>query len=240
MAAINILWIVLACIGSYLFGSIPFSVWIGKLATGTDLRDKHVKNPGGMNAVLTYGIKIGLPILLLDFFKGTASIALLDHVFALDYFIAPDGSNIWHSLATILGSMCCIAGHNYPVWLKFEGGQGLGVYMGTIWYLNPIVFVFYSVAMILVMVYLRLNLRIGTMFVLFGCIILIMFIQINPPWTMMPYNRFLGMPDFLQLKQGIILLAMFLMIFLRALQAILQKKQSATWTISKTGEQEFQ
>ena len=72
MIAIYIVCVILACLVGYLLGSLPFSVWIGTLATGIDLREHGVKNPGGMNAAATYGLKIGLPIIFLDFLKGTA------------------------------------------------------------------------------------------------------------------------------------------------------------------------
>lgn len=54
MTAINSLWVGLACLGSYLSGSIPFSVWLGKLLTSKDLRNYNVGNPGGFNVAMTY------------------------------------------------------------------------------------------------------------------------------------------------------------------------------------------
>ena len=78
MALINILWVVLACLGAFLLGSIPFSVLIGVLATGKDLRQYNIGNPGGFNSLLTYGPAIGLPIIFLDILKGTVSIILID------------------------------------------------------------------------------------------------------------------------------------------------------------------
>ena len=101
MIFLKIILVCIACLGSYIIGSIPFSVWIGKLVKGTDLRNKKTGNPGGFNALRTFGPKIGLPIMFLDFFKGTITIALLDHLFSFDYFIASNGSNIWHILACI-------------------------------------------------------------------------------------------------------------------------------------------
>ena len=38
MALINILWLVLGLLASFLSGSIPYYVIIGRLATGKDLR----------------------------------------------------------------------------------------------------------------------------------------------------------------------------------------------------------
>lgn len=239
MIAVYITCVILACLVGYLLGSLPFSVWIGTLATGVDLREHGVKNPGGMNAAATYGLKIGLPIILLDFLKGTATIMLIDQLFALDFFINPEGVNIWHTITSILGPVCCILGHNYSIFLKFKGGQGLGVFLGTIYYLNPILFVFYGLGIIAAMLFFKLNVRIGTLVVIILDIILAMFVRINPPWSNMPAFRFPWTPWFMQVKLPLILLAMFAMIFIRALQAIRKQSASATWRVSNEGKKEF-
>jgi glycerol-3-phosphate acyltransferase PlsY len=239
MIAVYITCVILACLVGYVLGSLPFSVWIGKLATGVDLRNHGVKNPGGMNAAATYGLKIGLPIILLDFLKGTTTILLIDQLFALDFFISPEGINIWHTLASILGPTCCILGHNYSIFLKFKGGQGLGVFLGVIYYLNPILFVFYGLGIIVTMLLFKANVRIGTLVIIILEIFLLMFIRINPPWSNMPEFRFPWTPWFMQIKLPLILLGMFAMIFIRALQAIRKQSASATWRVSNDGKREF-
>jgi len=239
MASLNILWLVLACLGSYLLGSIPFSVWIGKLLKGIDLREHNIKNPGGMNAVMTFGRAIGLAIMLLDFGKGALLIGLIDHIFSLENFYAIDGSNIWYTLAVILGPMFGILGHNYPVWLKFKGGQGLGVFMGAIWYLNPLLFTFYAVGVICIVLFIKMNVRYGTMIVILLDIVLSLFIPLTPPWVNIHLNEFIWSPSFLNVKLMFIFLGMFVMLFLRAAQAVFQKKRSATWTVTTSGERVY-
>ena len=239
MIAIYITCVILACLVGYLLGSLPFSVWIGKLAKGIDVREHGVKNPGGMNAVSTFGMKIGLPIILLDFLKGTTTILLIDQLFALDFFINSEGINIWHTLASVLGPAYCILGHNYSIFLNFKGGQGLGVFLGVIYYLNPILFVFYGFGIIAAMLLFKANVRIGTLVVIILDIILVMFIRINPPWSNMPNFRFPWTPWFMQVKLPLILFAMFAMIFIRALQAIRKQSASAAWRISNDGKKEF-
>ena len=124
MAAIDILWLLLAFVGSYLIGSMPSSVWFGKILKGKDVREHHTKNPGGMNAVRTFGLAFGLFILFLDIFKGALTIALLDHLFSLDHFVAMDGSNIWHTLACIIGPGLCVLGHNYSIFMLGRDKEG--------------------------------------------------------------------------------------------------------------------
>ena len=111
MALINILWATIAGISAYLVGSIPFSLWVGRLAKGVDLREHNTGNPGGFNALRTFGPKLGFPILFLDELKGVITIALIDHLFSLQYFVESDGSNITHTIMCIIGPALCILGH---------------------------------------------------------------------------------------------------------------------------------
>ena len=98
MLALKILWIILACAGSFLSGSIPFAVWVSKAAKGKDPRDYNIGNPGAFNSFISFGPTIGYIIIFLDFFKGAFPLAVIDHVFSINYFVAADGSNIWHTL----------------------------------------------------------------------------------------------------------------------------------------------
>ena len=61
---------VLAILGSYLIGSIPFSYIAGKLLKGVDLRDHGSGNLGASNTFRIVGAKPGAIVLLLDILKG--------------------------------------------------------------------------------------------------------------------------------------------------------------------------
>lgn len=233
MIIIKVFLIALACLGSYLFGSIPFSVWIGKLARDTDLRTKKVKNPGGFNALRTFGPKIGLPIMFLDFFKGTIAFALIDQLFSFDYFVAPDGSNIWHGIACILGAMFGILGHNYPIWLKFKGGQGVGVFIGVLMYLNPLIFVMFLLMFIVIMPLVKISAQHLTMIVGAVCLIAGLFIPISPPWSLVNQGVLIGANSFIQLQQAFVILGMEIMIYLRYFQQIISRSRAVgRWTFS--------
>ena len=62
--------LVLCCAVSYLLGSIPNGLIIGKVIWGIDLREYGSKNIGATNAWRTIGKAAGLSIFLLDLFKG--------------------------------------------------------------------------------------------------------------------------------------------------------------------------
>ncbi|MFW9923253.1 MAG: glycerol-3-phosphate acyltransferase [Candidatus Thorarchaeota archaeon] len=239
MIGLKILYLVLSCLGGYLLGSIPFSVWTGKLFFGMDVREHNVRNAGGMNAALTFGPAIGITVLFLDFLKGTVTIALIDHLFSMDYFISESGINIWHTLACFLGPFFCVIGHSYSVFLKFDGGQGLGVFTGVSLYLNPFLLVFYDVFIISVMLTKKINVRVATLIALLLEAVLIMFIPISPPWNLMEANRFLWEPDFLEVKLGLLVFIMGMGMLIRMIHSILKKSKSSTWKITDKIEQKF-
>ncbi|NHJ84574.1 MAG: glycerol-3-phosphate acyltransferase [Asgard group archaeon] len=183
MALLDILWISLACIGSYLLGSIPFPVFLGKMIKGMDIRERNTKNPGGFNAVRSFGVAIGLPIMFLEFLKGTATILLIDKIFSLDHFVAGDGSNFVHTFMCIVGPFLCVIGHNYNIWLKFSGGQGLGVFMGAVFYVNPLIMTIYLLIFVLLVGMLKMSARKVGIIAVILCIIPGLFLPLMPPWS---------------------------------------------------------
>ena len=240
MATIDYLWLLLALIGSYLIGSIPFSVWLGKLAKGIDLRKRNIGNPGGMNAILTYGMALGVPIMLLDFLKGTAVIALLDHIFALEHFSSQGPYNFWHTFACLLGPLVCAIGHNYSLFLKFNGGQGLGVFMGVLMYLNPIVFVFHVILITIFMASRKFTVRVASIFVALLDVVVMLLIPFVPPWNLLPQFPLIPFGGFLQLKAALSILILGLGLVVRMLHSIRLKSKSAAWKITAKGQQQFE
>ena len=59
---------------AYLIGSIPTSVWVGKMVYGIDVRDYGSGNAGATNTQRTLGMKAAIPVLLFDIFKGWIAI----------------------------------------------------------------------------------------------------------------------------------------------------------------------
>ena len=118
-------WIALVLI-AFLCGSLPFSVWLGKLFLGLDVRRFGDGNPGATN-VFRSGNKIaGLLALMLDVAKGAAPVGLA--YYNLDQRGVP----------MFLIAIAPVLGHVFSPFLRFRGGKAvavsLGVWIGlTIW-----------------------------------------------------------------------------------------------------------
>lgn len=111
---------------SYLLGSIPNGLILGKTIWGVDLRQHGSKNIGATNAWRTIGKAGGISIFALDFLKGAISAYLGLHL---------GGSE----LAGIICGLLAIAGHSWSVFLSFKGGKGVATGLGVIAALMPTV-----------------------------------------------------------------------------------------------------
>ena len=117
---------VVAAAISYLLGSIPNGLILGKAIWGVDLRQHGSKNIGATNAWRTIGKAGGISIFVLDFLKGAISAYLGLHL---------GGSE----LAGVLCGILAIAGHSWSVFLSFQGGKGVATGLGVIAALMPMV-----------------------------------------------------------------------------------------------------
>ena len=117
---------VVAAAISYLLGSIPNGLILGKAIWGVDLRQHGSRNIGATNAWRTIGKAGGISIFVLDFLKGAISAYLGLHL---------GGSE----LAGVLCGILAIAGHSWSVFLSFKGGKGVATGLGVIAALMPTV-----------------------------------------------------------------------------------------------------
>lgn len=122
---------------AYVLGSMPFSVWIGKLFYGIDVRDHGSKNAGATNTFRVLGRKAAIPVLCLDILKGLLAASLI-YIFeknAAEYQLAHDTSSF--VFIKIFCGIMAIVGHLYPVFAQFRGGKGVATLFGVIIGLNP-------------------------------------------------------------------------------------------------------
>lgn len=113
----------------YLFGSIPFGLLAGFLA-GRDIRKEGSGNIGFTNVFRVCGAAWGVPVLLLDVLKAYLPLVLLAPVLIED-------TDPHATLLRVLGGVCAILGHTFPVWLRFRGGKGVATSAAVILALMP-------------------------------------------------------------------------------------------------------
>jgi len=119
---INILIITAA----YLLGSIPSAVWVGKFTKGVDVREHGSRNAGATNTMRVLGVQIGIPVLLIDVFKGFMAVKLATLSPAFEV-----GTNVFVNFQLALGVVAVI-GHVFPVFAGFRGGKGVATIVGIL------------------------------------------------------------------------------------------------------------
>jgi glycerol-3-phosphate acyltransferase PlsY len=104
----------------FLSGSLPFSVWLGRLVARADVRRYGDGNPGAANAWRAGGWQVGISAGLLDYLKGAIPVAL-----------ARFGAGIggWGLVPVALAP---VLGHAFSPFLCFRGGRAVTVTFG-IW-----------------------------------------------------------------------------------------------------------
>lgn len=115
----------LISLAGYLCGSFPTGYVAVKIKTGQDLRILGSGNVGATNAGRVLGRSWGIIVALVDMLKGGVAVLLCR-------FFFPD------DLAVSLCAAAAVLGHNYPVWLRFQGGKGVATTMGTLFFVAPL------------------------------------------------------------------------------------------------------
>lgn len=121
----SILIPILMMVASYLIGSIPFGLIIGKLK-GIDIREHGSHNIGATNALRTLGKKLGFLVFILDFLKAAIVILVTHHIidWQNDFFIL--------KIHPLTYGMLAALGHLFPIFLKFKGGKGISCFIGIL------------------------------------------------------------------------------------------------------------
>jgi glycerol-3-phosphate acyltransferase PlsY len=116
----------LALVIAYLIGAVPFGYLLVRFTTGKDVRSSGSGNIGATNVLRTTGRAAGVATLLLDIAKGYFAVFLAAKM--------TDDDPLWMSLA----ALAVMAGHAFPVFLKFQGGKAVASFIGAFLYLTPL------------------------------------------------------------------------------------------------------
>jgi len=113
-------------IAAYFLGSIPFGLLLTKTFGRGDVRRVGSGNIGATNVARAAGWLAGVLTLVLDIAKGAGAVFLAEK-------LSNDGAT-WMMIA----ALAALAGHCFPVWLKFKGGKGVATAMGIFLVLSPL------------------------------------------------------------------------------------------------------
>jgi len=108
---------VLLLLGAYLLGSVPAAYLAAKWSRGIDIRQYGSGNVGATNLLGLTPKWIAIVVIILDLGKGIVMVWVAQLI----------GLGITQQVAVGLAT---IIGHNWPVFLRFNGGRGLLTILG--------------------------------------------------------------------------------------------------------------
>jgi len=116
----------IALVFAYLLGAVPFGYLLVRLASGRDVRAAGSGNIGATNVLRTTGRAAGITTLLLDIAKGYAAVWVAG--------VLTERSALWMSAS----ALAVMAGHAFPVFLRFRGGKAVASCVGAFLLLAPL------------------------------------------------------------------------------------------------------
>jgi glycerol-3-phosphate acyltransferase PlsY len=127
------IYLIIILVVSYLLGSIPSSVWIGKAFYGIDIREHGSGNAGTTNTFRVLGKKPGIMVFLIDVIKGVIPVLL--PLFFINQL------PLWGelSLYQVFSGVLAVVGHIFPVFAGFRGGKGVATMLGVGIGVHPII-----------------------------------------------------------------------------------------------------
>lgn len=161
---------ILVIILSYLFGSIPWGLVIGKVFFHKDIRKEGSGNIGGTNAGRILGKPAGIAVILLDALKGYFAMVLA-------YYLAKD--------AIVFAGLASVIGHCFPIFVHFHGGKAVattfGFFLGVATLVNGHIFwqFIFPVLCFLVILYLTKMVSLSSISAVFIEAVVSIFINTN-------------------------------------------------------------
>jgi len=128
------LQLLLLLILSFITGSFPTSIILGKIVKGIDIRDHGSGNAGGTNVFRVLGWKPALIVVIIDIFKGWLPTAIYATILLKGQPISDVG------VIQIFCGFAAVLGHTYTIFAGFRGGKGIGTLAGMLIALFPIAF----------------------------------------------------------------------------------------------------
>lgn len=112
---------------SYVLGSIPFGYIFTNIFSDKNILEVGWRKTSGSNVFKNIGFMPGLLTAIFDILKGYVAVQISQ------YFGEPD-------LVQALCGVAAVTGHNWSLFLKFNGGRGIGTFGGVLLAFNPVLF----------------------------------------------------------------------------------------------------
>ncbi len=104
---------------AYLIGSFPSSTLVSYKWTGQNIRNLGNGNPGMMNVLDNVGVKPAIWVGILDIGKGVLAV-LITKFFGLGVSVE------------IIAALTAVIGHDFSIFLRLRGGNGMATAVGGI------------------------------------------------------------------------------------------------------------
>lgn len=123
------MYIFLTILISYILGSIPTGLIIGKVFFKKDIRQYGSGNLGGSNSGRIFGKKVGFIVMVLDHLKAIIAIIITKSIIS---HTNPDLLN----LSIYLSAAFTLIGHCYTCFANFKGGKAVASAFGILFITN--------------------------------------------------------------------------------------------------------
>ncbi|MGD8554965.1 MAG: glycerol-3-phosphate acyltransferase [Anaerolineales bacterium] len=115
---------VIILVVAYLLGSIPSAYIATRLVLGKDIRQLGDGNMGAKNTFHSVGTVVGTMVAAADIGKGALAVIIAQRFSTSDAIV-------------MLAGALAVAGHDFPIYLGFKGGQGMAAMGGVFLVLFP-------------------------------------------------------------------------------------------------------
>ncbi|MBV6479644.1 MAG: Glycerol-3-phosphate acyltransferase [Ignavibacteria bacterium] len=123
---------------SYLIGSIPSALIIGKVFKQIDIRRFGSGNLGSTNAFRVLGVPLGILVQIMDISKGLIAVLFVTKLFYpnLPFTNYTPFEDI--TVLKIIAGISAVLGHTFSVFVNFKGGKGINTALGMLISLAPV------------------------------------------------------------------------------------------------------
>jgi len=115
---------VLLVLAAYLLGSVPAAYLAAKWSRGIDIRKYGTGKVGAANVLSTASKWLAIPVAIFDIGKGALAVWVAQ-LLGLG------------AVEQVTAGIITVVGHNWPVFLRFQGGRGILTSLGVITMLSP-------------------------------------------------------------------------------------------------------